>query len=100
VIGLPGDTVQIAGDKVVINGRPLERVEARSDEDKVIFRESNGDGLYEVAYDKKPPAILPPPTRLTVPANHFFVMGDNRHNALDSRFFGPIAFEAIIAKKW
>ena len=37
---------------------------------------------------------------LTVPPGHFFVPGDNRHHARDSRHFGPIPFESIIAKKW
>jgi signal peptidase I len=100
VIGLPGDAVQVSGETVTVDGQPLQRQKVRSDGDMIIQRETNGDATYEVAYDMNPPAKPPPEATLTVPAAHFFVLGDNRNHAVDSRYFGPIPFDSIIARKW
>jgi signal peptidase I len=100
VVGLPGDVLQTMGDSLVVNGQELEREQARDDGDFVIYREANGSASYEVAYGTIPPSSPPADATITVPPEHFFVVGDNRHNARDSRYFGPIPFESIIAKKW
>ena len=100
VVGLPGDTVETSADGVAVNGRKLTQEETRREGPAGIFRETNGDASYEVAYDTPPPAKPPLDTKLVVPEGQFFVMGDNRHNAIDSRYFGPITFESIVGKKW
>ena len=72
VIGLPGDTVSAEDGHLVLNGHAL----------------------------KEP--YLQPGTRtvmdhpVTVPAGRVFVMGDNRTQSRDSRFFGPILIKSII----
>ncbi len=74
VIGLPGDVISSSGGRVFVNGQPL--------------RES----------------WLPPGTvttgikRQTVPAHEYFVMGDNRSDSQDSRFFGPIRGSSIVGR--
>jgi signal peptidase I len=100
VVGLPADAVEVAGDAVVVNGQPLPREKVRAEGGQVIYREPNGDAVYEVAYDVSPPEARPPDVAVRVPAAHFFVLGDNRYHAVDSRYFGPIPFESIIAKSW
>lgn len=78
VIAVPGDTLAIASD-----GRAILNDEYQ-DEDYVIpCREEDECGL---------------PDPITVPADHYFVMGDNRPYSGDSRHFGPIYIESVEGK--
>ncbi|HUR46679.1 MAG TPA: signal peptidase I [Candidatus Saccharimonadales bacterium] len=98
VVGLPGEKIETSGESLAINGRPVQRQRVREAEGKTIFREQNGDVTYEVAFDASL-VERPPEASMTVPANHFFVMGDNRYDARDSRYFGAIPFSSIVGKK-
>ncbi len=75
VIGLPGDTIEVRGGQVYINGTPL---------DEPYLTE---------------PIQLQTLARRVEP-DHFFVMGDNRNNSSDSRSFGPILKDDIIGRAW
>jgi signal peptidase I len=76
VIGLPGDIVEIKDGKVSINGTLL-------DEDKYI---------------KERPNYTMPATQ--VPANEYFVLGDNRNNSNDSHDGWTVPRDNIIGKAW
>ncbi|HSZ54118.1 MAG TPA: signal peptidase I [Tepidisphaeraceae bacterium] len=100
VVGLPGDRIELAGDSVSVNGQPLPREQARTENGLVIYREHNGDAAYEVAYPSSVTAATSQPVvTLTVPPDQFFVLGDNRDFAQDSRYDGTVPFTHIVAKK-
>jgi signal peptidase I len=98
VVGLPGDKIKASGESLSINGKPVKRLRLRQSDSETVLREQIGDASYEVAIERSP-AKMPPDVSMTVPPDHFFVMGDNRLGARDSRYMGPIPFRSIIGKK-
>jgi signal peptidase I len=98
VVALPGEKVETYGESLIINGKAVQRQHVREADGAKIFREQIDDASYEVAFDQSP-TQQPPDISITIPDDHFFVMGDNRFNARDSRYFGPIPFTSIIGKK-
>ena len=98
VVGLPGDTVSMDGTSVWVNGELLPHKVVKDSADAVIMEEKNGELTYEVAYDRHSihPAL---PLRVKVAPDNYFVLGDNRHESLDSTYLGAIPFESIVAKR-
>jgi signal peptidase I len=77
VVGVPGDTVTIAGGRAYVNGK-LQR-------DPSISRTIDCD-------------ICDLPLPITVPPGYFFVMGDNRAHSNDSRVWGPVPSGWLIGR--
>ncbi len=82
VIGVPGDTMEIRDKVVYINDEPL-------DEPYVQFTD---DQILDTARDNKGP--------FTVPEDSYFMMGDNRDESHDSRFWGFVEEDLIKGKAW
>ena len=76
VIGLPGDTLELRNKKVYVNGEPL-------DEPYVHFLEPASTSQEVTSFDVRERYG---PVR--VPDGQYFVMGDNRDNSQDSRYWG------------
>lgn len=74
VIGLPGETVAVRDNQVYVNGNP-------------IAEPYLPDGIAMRDFDE-----------LVIPADHVFMMGDNRNQSRDSRVFGPIPRDDIVGR--
>lgn len=75
VIGLPGDTVEIRGGQLFVNGNQIEE-----------------------PYEHMPNVRDEPPT--VVDAGHLYVMGDNRPASSDTRSWGQLGQEFVIGQAW
>ena len=89
VIGLPGETVELRDKKVYINGNGL-------DEPYVHFLQPPGQNseFHEITSFDVRERYGP----VTVPADHYFVMGDNRDNSQDSRYWGFLPRDYVKGK--
>lgn len=113
VIGLPGDRIRIDGNNVVVNGEviPEHRIIAREINPKAPLEIINNpnrqpDELYDVYYRPGPPNENPgydlfeafKTNEVQVPADSYFVMGDNRNNSEDSRYWGFVRRDLVIGR--
>jgi signal peptidase I len=101
VIALPGDTVEVRGTEVLVNGKPLEHDRVPADEltaagvrvEGDVFVESNAGSRYRILIGGEKSADQP---KTTVPAGTCFVLGDHRDRSEDSRAFGPVPLGSIL----
>ncbi|HET6970429.1 MAG TPA: signal peptidase I [Phenylobacterium sp.] len=110
IIGLPGDRVQVKGGLVFVNDRPIVRTPAGEAEDPdqpgLIVqqaRETRADGHPYITFDQGPGHDGDDTGVYVVPADRYFMMGDNRDNSLDSRWpkelgVGFVPAENIVGK--
>ncbi|MDR2507518.1 MAG: signal peptidase I [Candidatus Accumulibacter sp.] len=119
VIGLPGDKIAYLNKRLSINGQVVETKKTEDyfhAERKIYspqFAEKYGNTEYRVLNDEDRPAFISDAKNFrfrenclynnegvvcTVPPNHYFVMGDNRDDSSDSRFWGFVPEENIVGK--
>ncbi len=79
-IGTSGQTVEVRHKEVWVDGRPLTEPYAHHDDPR------------EIPFEVAPRDSMPP---RTVPRNALFMMGDNRDNSLDSRFWGHVDMDLV-----
>ncbi len=84
VIGIGGDTVELKGGKVLVNGTALV--------EPYVYQD---DGQSQPT-----DALLPGTGKWVVPTGQLFLMGDHRSNSADSREFGPVDVAKVIGRAW
>ena len=87
IIGMPGETISLSGGHVYINGHRLNEPYVRT-----------VDGVQEPSdpFSNGLPWSLEQPYK--IPANDYFVMGDNRTDSGDSREFGPVPRNQMVGR--
>ncbi len=108
VIGLPGDHIQMINGVLNINGKAVkrERVDDFYDDEAggervKRWRETLPEGVTYETLDLQENGALDNTEEYVVPADHYFMMGDNRDNSTDSRVLsavGYVPFENLIGK--
>lgn len=104
IVGLPNDKLKIENNFLVINGKKCKTSFIKETKSEVFnvneYEEELPNGLKHKIYTFKKPfeenknSIM----EINIPANSYFLIGDNRDNAMDSRYIGVITKEEILAK--
>ena len=105
VIGLPGDTIEMRGKRLYVNGVKADYAEIGLDDEPLApsgvkalhLEEETTQNRHEIQWlvrrgqrDDFGP--------LTIPADHYLMLGDNRDNSEDSRWFGLVPREKLIGR--
>ncbi|HEV7404986.1 MAG TPA: signal peptidase I [Chthoniobacteraceae bacterium] len=84
LVGLPGETLRIADGQLYVDGQPMPM---RNKEGEIHYTNNSFATYLRKADDT-----------FTVPADSYFVLGDNSPNSADSRYWGPLQKTAVLGR--
>lgn len=107
VIGVPGDVIELRDNQLQVNGEPVEygrldeetinQIDAAGRDQFVFATEKLGERDHPLMLNPRTPAIRSfGPTE--IPEGQYFVMGDNRDDSKDSRWFGLVKRDRIVGR--
>ncbi len=99
IVGIPGDTIYMQDNALVINGEAADYQVVAENEDSLIILEQLPQHAHQAklstSYFSRTNRNYGP---VTVPGDHYFVLGDNRDNSADSRAYSFVPREEIIGR--
>ena len=109
IVGLPGDQIAMVGNRLIVNGEPLEYADIQSgdgeaaqttrsndhDHPAVVEIEHLGDREHRIRRLPTVAGRIDSFDAFTIPADEYFFLGDNRDESRDSRFIGTVALGEI-----
>lgn len=107
VIGIPGDHLEMRENRLFINGEPIHYDHVEHREPDIISNHSCVQHLLynERLSDSAHLILISPRVRsinsfgpINIPEDHYFMMGDNRDNSFDSRYFGLVERKKIVGQ--
>jgi signal peptidase I len=107
IVAIPGDRIEMRNNVIFLNGQPLTytKIDSKYAEqlasklkNRSILATENLDGTIHPVMSVPAISAIRNFGPITVPKDSYFVMGDNRDNSKDSRYFGFVEREAIIGE--
>jgi signal peptidase I len=106
IVGIPGDTLSMIDDRLIVNDRVVNYAPPDDDlvagrtagmEGRLIACETLGDTSHAVMVNPRS-HCMPSFAPIVIPESTYFVMGDNRDESYDSRYFGTVPRDQILGR--